>query len=149
MQRGAAIEFLELWSALTRALRAVATQQYATLDLGTTQAKFLRHIGHHAPLSQAELARATVTDPTLTGRALQTLLKRGWVRRKKSVADRRQYLLELSASGRRMLARVEREREQVAKRVYAALAERDRADFERVAKKLLDALEPADEPTPR
>ena len=148
MKRNAGNEFLELWSALARGLRALAAQQYAALDLGTTQAKFLREIGRNAPLSQADLARATATDPTLTGRALQTLLRRGWVRRKRSTEDRRQYVLELSAAGERLLARVERERERIAARVFAVLGARDRADFERVARKLLEALGSGGDPDP-
>jgi hypothetical protein len=44
-------------------------QAYATLELGSTQARFLKHIGQHSRISQAELARLTETDPTLTGRA--------------------------------------------------------------------------------
>jgi hypothetical protein len=48
-------------------------------------------------ISQADLARATDTDPRLTGRALETLLLRGWVRRKRSKEDRREYILELGA----------------------------------------------------
>ena len=75
--------------------------------MGSTQARFLRHIGDHSRSSQADLARATASDPTLTGRVLQSLIARGWVVRRRSDEDRRQYLLELSASGRRARARVE------------------------------------------
>jgi len=136
-------EFLESFSALSRSLRGVAAQAYAALEVGSTQAKFLRHIGLGGRLSQADLARATATDPTLAGRALETLIERGWVRRKRSQADRRQYVLELSASGQRVRARVEAERARIAARIMAALDDRDRADFERIAAKLHAAFEPA------
>ena len=136
-------EFLESFSALARCLRALAGRTYATFEVGSTQAKFLRYIGRGGPLSQADLARATATDPTLAGRALETLIERGWVRRKRSEADRRQYLLELSAAGQRVRARVEAERARIAARMAAVLDDRDRADFERIAAKLHAAFEPA------
>ncbi len=122
-------------------MRSVAAQAYADFEVGSTQAKFLRYIGQKSGISQAELARATVTDPTLTGRVLDTLVERGWVERKRSDEDRRQYVLELTASGQRARKRVDEARRRVAERMVAALEDRDLADFERIAKRLLSALE--------
>ncbi|HUB09729.1 MAG TPA: MarR family transcriptional regulator [Myxococcales bacterium] len=136
-------EFYERLGAVTRCLRAAAAQAYAAFDLGTAQAKLLRHIGRSSRLSQADLARATRTAPTLTGRALEPLIEKGWVRRKRSEADRREYLLELSAAGRRLCARVEAARGAIIAQVGEALDERDRADFERIAGKILAAFEGA------
>ena len=137
---------MENLSALARCLRSAAAQTYATFEVGSTQAKFLRHIGRHSRISQADLARATATDPALTGRALETLVERGWVRRSRSEEDRRQYVLELAASGQRARRRVEEAREAVADRVVAVLDERDLADFDRIAKKVLAAFEGSAEP---
>ena len=128
-------EFLDLFGAVKRSFHALAVEAYAALEIGSTQARFLRHIGRHTRISQAELARATGTDPALTGRALQTLMDRGWVRRERSTEDRREYVLELSAPGRRALARVEQTRARLAERVVEPLDERDVDDFERIAKK--------------
>ena len=132
--------FLDSFAALARAVRATAAQAYDTFEVGSTQAKFLRHIAKHRHISQAELARATVTDAALTGRVLQAMLERGWVRRERSDDDRRQYVLQLSASGQRQCKRVEVARQKIAKRMVAALEDRDLDDFERVAQKLLVAL---------
>ena len=134
-------ELLDNLSALTRSLRAAAAQTYAAFEVGATQAKFLRHLGAAGGLSQAEVARATGSDPTLTGRVLKTLIDRGWVRRKRSLDDRRQYVLELSPAGQRARKKVEAARLQVAKRMAAALDERDLADFERIARKIRAAFE--------
>ncbi len=60
------------------------------------------------------------TDPALTGRALETLIERGWVRRERSEEDRRR--LEL------------------AERVVAVLDERDLEDFARAAHKMIAAF---------
>ena len=125
-------------------MRSVAAQAYADFEVGSTQAKFLRHIGRNSRISQAELARATVTDPTLTGRILDTLVERGWVERTRSDVDRRQYVLELTASGQRARKRVDEARREVAERMVAALEDRDIADFERIAKRLLAVLEGPD-----
>ena len=139
-------QLIHTLGALSRCLRTVAAQAYAAFDVGNTQAKFLRHIGAQERISQIELARATGTDPALTGRVLETLVERGWVRRKRSDTDRRQYVLELSAAGERLRHKVEAVREQLARQVTSALTERDLDDFERVAKKVLAAF---DEPPQR
>jgi DNA-binding MarR family transcriptional regulator len=134
-------DFLESLGAVSRCLRGVAAHAYAAFDVGATQAKFIRHIGRHGGISQADLARATQTDPALTGRALETLVERGWVHRRRSEDDRRQYVLELSPAGERARKRVEDARERIAERVVAGLSERDLDDFDRIAHKILAALE--------
>jgi DNA-binding MarR family transcriptional regulator len=139
------IAFLETFAAVKRCVTSVAMQAYATLEMGSTQARFIRQIGQASRISQAELARATGTDPTLTGRVLQALIERGLVRRQRSDEDRREYVLELSAAGRRAQARVEKLRTQLAARVVATLDERDLEDFERVAGKILAAFAPPPE----
>jgi DNA-binding MarR family transcriptional regulator len=136
-------EFIDNLGALRRCMSALAAQAYAGagLGLGSTQAKLLRHVGAHGPISQAELARATGSDPALTGRALQTLIERGWVRRQRSDQDRREYVLEVGAEGRRALARVEKLRSDLAARVVAVLDARDLEAFDRLASKILTTFE--------
>jgi DNA-binding MarR family transcriptional regulator len=138
-----AYEFYESFSAVMRCLRAAASQAYATFEVGSAQAKFLRHIGRNSRISQADLARATDTAPTLTGRALETLVERGWVRRKRSEEDRRQYILELTASGQRAREKVDEARQGILEQLAAVLDERDVADFDRIAKKILAVFDGA------
>jgi DNA-binding MarR family transcriptional regulator len=140
-------EFLDRLGSLSRCVRSVAAQTYATFEVGSTQAKFLRYIGRHSRISQADLARATATDPALTGRVLETLVERGWVRRTRSEEDRRQYVLELAAAGQRARKRVEDARERIAERIATALDEKDREDFDRIAKKILSTFEGSVEPS--
>jgi DNA-binding MarR family transcriptional regulator len=137
-------EFFEQLSAVLRCLRSVAAQTYATFEVGSAQAKLLRHIGRNSRISQADLARATVTAPTLTGRALETLIARGWVRRKRSEEDRRQYVLELTPSGQRTRERVESARDGIIEKLATVLDRRDVEDFDRIARKILDAFDGAD-----
>ncbi len=133
-------DFIESFGALARTLRMVVGQEYAALELGPTQSKFLRYIGRTPAISQAELARATQTDPGLTGRALETLVERGWVKRTRSKEDRRQYVLELSAAGQRMRKQVEDARSRAAERVVSLLDEGDLDAFEQVVRKLVAAF---------
>jgi len=134
------VGFIETFGALWRCLMLVSDESYAAERLWSVQARFLRHIGQHRGISQAELGRATDTAPTLTGRLLQTLLQRGLVRRTRSKQDRREYVLVLGASGQRMRRRVEEARARFAARVVAVLDRRDLDDFDRVANKLFDAF---------
>jgi DNA-binding MarR family transcriptional regulator len=139
-------EFFETFGAVSRCIRGVAAQAYATFEVGSVQAKFLRYIGRNSRISQADLARATSTAPTLTGRALETLIERGWVRRKRSEEDRREYVLELTASGQRTRARVEEARAGIIDRIAAVLDEKDVDDFDRIARKILTAFDGSVEP---
>ncbi len=133
-------EFWDQFSAVLRTVRSAAAQAYAELEVGSAQAKFLRHIGDNSRISQADLARATDTAPTLTGRALDPLVERGWVRRRRNEDDRRQYVLELTPAGQRTRDRVEAARAEMIAKIGAVLDERDIEDFDRIAKKVLAAL---------
>lgn len=130
-------ELYERFGAVLRCVRGVTEDACAAIGIGTTQAKFLRHIGDRSHISQAQLARATNTAPTLTGRVLESLMEHGWVRRRRSREDRRQYVLELTASGKRMRERVVRARDGVIQSLARALDEKDAKDFERIAAKIL------------
>jgi DNA-binding MarR family transcriptional regulator len=134
------IAFIDTFGALWRCLMAVSDETYVGEKLWSTQVRFLRYIGEHRGISQAELARATDTAPTLTGRLLQTLLERGLVRRRRSEEDRREYVLELAPAGQRTRPAIEGARARFAARVVSVLDERDLSDFDRIAKKLFDAF---------
>ena len=139
--RRLAHEFLDTYARLKRSLAALTAREYAQLELGSAQVRFLQQIARSPSISQAELARATETDPALTGRALQTLIKRGWVRRVRSATDKRAYVLQLGAGGKRIMARVEAVRSELAEQVTASLDDRDRDDFQRIVDKIVTAIE--------
>lgn len=133
--------FLDQYAALKKRITALVSQAYARAEVGAMQARLVRHIGRTSPISQAELARATSSDPPLTGRAVQALVERGYVRRARSAEDRREYVLSLTPAGRRLFDRVTELRAELARQLVAALDERDLADFERITGKLLAATE--------
>lgn len=127
-------------SAVKRVLRQVAAEAYGALPLGDTQMKILRYVAAHPRVSQAELARATETDPALLGRALKGMLDRGVLKRSRSKEDRRAYLIELGASGAALATRVEAASARMIQRIVSPFDARDLADFDRLAKKLVAAL---------
>jgi DNA-binding MarR family transcriptional regulator len=132
--------FYERFAEVLRTIRGVGDEAYGALGIGSTQAKFLRHIGANSQISQAELARATNTWPTLTGRAVEALIERGWVRRKRDTADKRQYVLELTPSGKRLRDRVNHARNGVIEHLARVLDEKDAEDFDRIATKIVAAF---------
>lgn len=132
-------ELIQRFSAVKKRISGLLGQVFSSIELGTMQAKLLQHIGRHSRLSQAELARATESDPTLTSRTRQTLIERGLVRRERSDTDRREYVLELAPAGRRVREQVEKLRAELVSRVVTALDDRDLDDFERIAAKILAA----------
>jgi DNA-binding MarR family transcriptional regulator len=140
MPRRAATPFIDNYARLRRGLATVADEVYAPLGIGATQAKLLRTVGEGQPMSQADLARATATDPALTGRALRALLDRGWVRRRRSREDRRAFSLELTPEGEALYKKVRRARETLYARIDACLDESDIAAFDRMVEKLLVAF---------
>jgi DNA-binding MarR family transcriptional regulator len=132
---------MDQFGAVRRRVSALGATAYAELDLGTTQAKFLRHIGDQAvAISQADLARATTSDPALTGRTIETLVERGLVTREPSSTDRRAWVVALTPAGKKLHKQVSAIRTRFAREIIAALDERDLADFDRIAAKLLAAL---------
>ena len=148
-RRGDPIEFIERYGALVRCLRSLAAQAYATDGIGSTQAKFLRQIGQRSRISQADLARATGTDPTLTGRALQTLIERGWVRRARSQQESPPVPARAGRGrpsgpgpGREAAGRAGRS-------IVGVLDPRDLEDFERITAKILAAFDAPAPPTSR
>ena len=140
MSKRGSREFIDNFGAVTRCLRALAGEAYAEFEVGTAQARLLRHIGSAGRISQADLARATQTAPTLTGRALATLVKRGWVRRRRSEEDRREYALELTPAGEHIRERVEGARDAFVERVGTVLDQKDYEDFGRISRKILGAF---------
>lgn len=143
MTRRDASEVFEQFRAVMRSLRAATVETYSTFDMTGAQAKCLRHLRRDTAVSQAELARVTESDPALIGRVIEQLEERGWVRRKRSEVDRRQYGVELTTAGERAKKRVDDARDRIAARLASVLDQRDLADFERIAHKILTGFETA------
>lgn len=140
VNKAKASELLDLFLALKRARGWTDKRTCGSLDIGPTKIRLLEYIAEHDGVSQTELARATDTDKALTGRSVQTFIENGWVRRERSSADSRAYVLSLSPSGRKLVNQVATIRDQVMKRVIHTFNSRDVADFRRIVSKLIDTM---------
>jgi len=86
-----------IWADMRRSRRAIEPSQWATL----------RQIAR-GPSTMSELARHKgVSLPTIS-KSVDMLVRRGWVERFVDDTDRRQTLVRLTASGRRVLAETRR-----------------------------------------
>jgi len=87
-------------------LRAFQTFAQATGDLGLTPMLYgvLVILDERPGATQVEIAEALGADPSTMVRLLDSLEKRGWVRREPSPTDRRSTLPMLTDSGRTLLA---------------------------------------------
>jgi DNA-binding MarR family transcriptional regulator len=114
-------------SAETRALTADAREILAALaelvrvyqfrdrnricchDVSVTQCYALQSIARGAARTQNELAEALWLDKSTASRVLDALERKGYVARRPHRHDRRALRLVLTAAGRRLLARIERD----------------------------------------
>src|SRR5262245_27165451 len=107
---------LAVWNDMRRSRHAIEPSQWATL----------KRISR-GPCTMSELARyKEVSLPTMS-KSVEMLVRRGWVERWMDKADRRQTLVRLTASGRRILADCRRRAEQLLDEKLATLdfAQRD------------------------
>jgi DNA-binding MarR family transcriptional regulator len=131
-------EFLETFARAKRSLGLVVWQAFASLDIGPKQVTLMRELAKVDSISQADLARATMTDPAATSRAVQTLITMGWVRRTRNEHDQRALTVEMTAAGRAASKRIEAAYLRAARQVTLPLDSRDLKDFRRITTKLLE-----------
>jgi DNA-binding MarR family transcriptional regulator len=139
--------FLGIFVETKRVVSLVAARMMAPLGLGRAQVALLRELGQSGPATLSALAHATMLDPSAAARSLTVLSNRGWIRRRRGELDRRESYVELTARGRRFVARVEVTYSGIARLLSARLDDRDITDLERICAKLSPlAAEPAVEP---
>jgi DNA-binding MarR family transcriptional regulator len=78
----------------------------ATIDLTTAQYRTLTQLGDGAEASSSLAAKLAVSRPTVTA-VVEGLVERGLVDRRHSAQDRRRVSVDLTESGRQMLARAD------------------------------------------
>jgi DNA-binding MarR family transcriptional regulator len=90
---------------IVRALRGAERQSEKDVGLGAAQLFVLGQLRDGPALSLNELAERTLTHQSSASVVVTRLVERGLVRRTRSPDDRRRVLLELTPSGRQLLAR--------------------------------------------
>lgn len=103
----------------------------------------LRELRLAGPVSQVELARATMTDPAALMRALDALERRGWVTRTSSEDDRRRKLVSLTPDGRSAVGRLDAPYEELRALANGGLSEREREQFCELAARVVATLNAA------
>jgi DNA-binding MarR family transcriptional regulator len=96
--------------ALWRDLVVGFSAQLAELDIGFSQLAALYAMDGTETLTVADLAEQIGRSPSATSRLVSALERSGYVRRQEEVADRRQRVLEVTAEGRSLLARIDNAR---------------------------------------
>jgi DNA-binding MarR family transcriptional regulator len=128
--------FLEAFLDMKRAVVRSAWRIFSPLELGPMQASLMRELARNGPAAQADLARATASDPAATSRAVQSLVELGWVRRTPSTADRRAFRVEPTEVGKRAMKRIDGAYAALARSIADGLTARDLADFRRIAERV-------------
>ena len=92
-----------LWRDLLTSLAA----DLSALDLSLVELATLYAADRRETLTVGEIGELIGRSPSATSRIISALERRGWVRRREEVADRRQRTLEVTADGKSLLARVD------------------------------------------
>ena len=120
-------------------LRAQVDAVLAAYDLHVRQFGALVVLANEGPLSQRRLGAVQGVDRTTTVAVLDALQARGLIERRRDPSDRRVYTVHLTADGREVLRRAEREVLQTEQRFLAALGA-DGEQLKALLRRLLDEL---------
>jgi len=105
----------------------------------------LSYLRDHRDAAQQQLSEALCVDANNLVLLLNELEEAGHVRRRRDPADRRRHRVELTAGGRRALARAERAQAELEREILAGLSQHERASLREL---LACAVSAAEEPEP-
>jgi len=92
-----------LWRDLLMSLVA----DLSKLDMSLVELATLYAADRRETMTVGEIGELIGRSPSATSRIISALERRGWVRRREEVADRRQRTLEVTTDGKSLLARVD------------------------------------------
>jgi MarR family transcriptional regulator, 2-MHQ and catechol-resistance regulon repressor len=130
---------LDTFVKLTRAANSVTAATNPALtgsDLTESQFAVLEVLYHAGPLCLTEVAHKILKTGGNLTLVVKNLEKRGLVQRKQIPEDRRYFLLDLTAKGKRLIAEVFPQQAARITEVLDALTAEEQADLARLAKKL-------------
>src|SRR3984893_4249187 len=118
--------------AAVRAFNRFYTRKLGVLDrqllkspFSLSEARVLYELAHHDDLAAKEIGIELGLDPGYLSRIVQSFDEKGLITRKPLEADRRQYLLSLTAKGRQAFARLDRSSHDEVGAMLAALPRGD------------------------
>ena len=100
----------------------------------------LNVIGEHGSISQADLVRKTFKDRSVISRVLGSLLKKGLARKNVNPADKRVYLVKISAKGKKKWEAAMPVAAQFNKDMKKCLANHETEELIRLLNKITDCL---------
>jgi DNA-binding MarR family transcriptional regulator len=108
----------------TRALIALSTRSLGELahDLSAAQYRALVVLASRGPRRMVDLAQLLGVEPSSLGRMCERLVRKGFVRRRRSRSDRRIVIVSLSPQGRRVLDDATAARRTVIREALAVLS---------------------------
>lgn len=118
-----------IWADLRRADQPIELTQWATL----------RRVGR-SPCTIGELARHKGVGLPTMSKSVEMLVRKGWVERWIDKTDRRQTLVRLTASGRRVMADSRARFESILDDKLSAMSASDREEMTAALKRVRDAL---------
>jgi DNA-binding MarR family transcriptional regulator len=126
-------------------LSALHPEAWREIDLTMTQFRALLFIRARQPLSVSQVAAALAMRLGAASALVNRLDRFGLVHRRENPRDRRQTLVELTAAGEAMLARVEADSIARTKRMFARMSERGREAWLIALEEAVHALAQEDE----
>ena len=125
-------ELGDLLLRVARGLRQRGAAVTAPWDLAPHHARALRVVARHGQVRPGRIAAHLRVAPRSVTDVVDALEKRGLVERAPDPADRRATVVTLTASGRRLVDRIDEARREDAHAFFARLSERDQAILRRV-----------------
>ena len=118
-------------------LEAAHDRALAPFDLTVRQASLLASCDIGEAKTQSELAEIYSLEASSINRLVERLVKKGFLQRKRSKADRRQVFLEITAEGRRCLWDAIPAAAGVAKQAWKGVTEEEKTSFASLVRKVV------------
>ena len=117
----------------------IAEQYRRRFALKTTEWRIMAVLGDSGPLTQRDLSQITLMDKVPVNRACKTLEVRGLAARQPNAADGRSHLLELTAEGRAVHARIMPLALDIERELFSALDQDEREQLKSMLLRLREA----------
>ena len=118
------------------AIRRIYDRCLAPLDLTLPDAMLLALVVESGPWTQVQLARALDSGRAVTGVRIDGLVSRGAVERHPDPSDRRVWLIQATAEGRRLVGEINRIDREVRERIRLGTTREERRAFALTAARL-------------
>lgn len=105
------------------------TQAIASLGLTPSRTHLLWELGRRGPVPQRVLAEALKVTPRAVTGLVDALVTSGLVTREPHPTDRRATLVTLTPRGAKLVARLERDHERLARALFASMSQRELDTF--------------------